>query len=120
MTTQSIQFFNFFSLFKIAKKSPFPLKAYDFCRRFGLVWFFSYYEGHDIQKVTLPIRVMDMLGVKTLIVTNAAGGLNSKFSVGDIMVLNDVSLPPPLPPPSYDSVFFISRFFCSVIANGYL
>ncbi|CAZ86073.1 unnamed protein product [Tuber melanosporum] len=48
-----------------------------------------YFEGHSIEKVTFPMRVMKLLGIHTVIVTNAAGGLNSEFSVGDIMVLND-------------------------------
>ncbi len=50
---------------------------------------FHYYEGHDMKTVTLPVRVMQMLGVKTLILTNAAGGVNKSFSVGDLMLLND-------------------------------
>ncbi|RPB01697.1 inosine guanosine and [Choiromyces venosus 120613-1] len=48
-----------------------------------------YFEGHSIQKVTFPTRVMKLLGIHTIVVTNAAGGLNTGFSVGDIMVLND-------------------------------
>lgn len=40
-------------------------------------------------QITLPVRVMAHLGVKTLIVTNAAGGLNQKYSVGDIMIVKD-------------------------------
>lgn len=48
-----------------------------------------YYEGYDMQRVTLPVRIMALLGVKTLIVTNAAGGLNPSFAVGDLMVIRD-------------------------------
>ncbi|GHU71697.1 purine nucleoside phosphorylase [Clostridia bacterium] len=47
------------------------------------------YEGHDPQTVVFPIRVMARLGVKTLIVTNAAGGVNMGYKPGDFMVLND-------------------------------
>ncbi|KAJ7388055.1 hypothetical protein OS493_040138 [Desmophyllum pertusum] len=47
------------------------------------------YEGYTVGQITLPVRVMAHLGVKTLIVTNAAGGLNRKYSVGDIMVVKD-------------------------------
>ena len=50
---------------------------------------FHYYEGYSLNKVTAPIRVMSLLGVKTVIVTNAAGGINPSFKVGDIMILKD-------------------------------
>jgi purine-nucleoside phosphorylase len=50
---------------------------------------FHYYEGYDMQTVTLPIRVMQRLGIKTLILTNAAGGLNPGFQVGDILLIED-------------------------------
>lgn len=53
-----------------------------------------YFEGHSIEKVTFPTRVMKILGIQVVIVTNAAGGLNPEFSVGDIMILNDhINLP---------------------------
>ena len=48
-----------------------------------------YYEGHSMSEVTFPIRVMSMLGVKSLITTNAVGGINQSFKVGDIMLVND-------------------------------
>ncbi|CAL8355571.1 unnamed protein product [Lota lota] len=55
---------------------------------------FHTYEGYDLYKVTYPVRVFSLLGVKTLMVTNAAGGLNSSFSVGDIMLIKDhINLP---------------------------
>lgn len=50
---------------------------------------FHYYEGYSMQEVTLPIRVMQQIGVKTLILSNAAGGINPGFEVGDIMVITD-------------------------------
>ncbi|XP_030587211.1 purine nucleoside phosphorylase 6 [Archocentrus centrarchus] len=50
---------------------------------------FHFYEGYNIQTVTYPVRVFYLLGVKTLIVTNAAGGLNETYSVGDIMLIKD-------------------------------
>lgn len=50
---------------------------------------FHYYEGYDMQTVTLPMRVMQRMGIKTLILTNAAGGLNPAFHVGDIMLIED-------------------------------
>jgi purine-nucleoside phosphorylase len=51
---------------------------------------FHAYEGYDLKDVTLPVRVMQLLGVKTLIVTNAAGGVNLDFQAGDLMLLTDV------------------------------
>jgi purine-nucleoside phosphorylase len=50
---------------------------------------FHAYEGYGQETVSFPVRVMKELGVKTLIVTNAAGGVNTSFQVGDLMVLSD-------------------------------
>lgn len=50
---------------------------------------FHYYEGYDMKQVTFPVRVMRQLGVKTLFVSNAAGGMNKEFRVGDVMVITD-------------------------------
>lgn len=47
------------------------------------------YEGYSMQRVTLPVRVMAELGVRTLIVTNAAGGVNPDFNAGDLMLITD-------------------------------
>ncbi len=50
---------------------------------------FHFYEGHSIQKVVFPVKVMKKLGVKTLIITNAAGGVNANFRPSDLMVITD-------------------------------
>ncbi|MFD1427828.1 purine-nucleoside phosphorylase [Kroppenstedtia sanguinis] len=50
---------------------------------------FHYYEGYGMQEVTFPIRVMKALGVETLIVTNAAGGIHTDFEAGDLMLIRD-------------------------------
>lgn len=50
---------------------------------------FHYYEGYSMEEVTFPMRVMKALGVETMIVSNAAGGMNTDFKIGDIMFIRD-------------------------------
>ena len=50
---------------------------------------FHFYEGYSMKQVTFPVRVMYELGVSTLFVSNAAGGMNSDFEIGDLMIITD-------------------------------
>ncbi|MEJ6685907.1 MAG: purine-nucleoside phosphorylase [Crocinitomicaceae bacterium] len=50
---------------------------------------FHYYEGYTLQEVTFPVRVMKFLGIERLFVSNASGGVNENFEIGEIMILND-------------------------------
>lgn len=50
---------------------------------------FHFYEGYELDEVTFPIRVMKSIGVETIIITNAAGGVNENFKPGDLMIIKD-------------------------------
>lgn len=68
---------------------------------------FHFYEGYDMKTVTFPVRVFKALGVETLFVSNAAGGMNKEFRVGDVMVITDhINLFPenPLRGKNYDEL----------------
>ena len=68
---------------------------------------FHYYEGYPMEQVVFPVRVMKLLGIKKLFVSNAAGGLNPRFNTGDLMVLTDhINLQPsnPLIGKNYDEL----------------
>ena len=50
---------------------------------------FHFYEGYAMTEVTFPVRVMRELGIRTLFVSNAAGGMNPDFQIGDLMIITD-------------------------------
>lgn len=50
---------------------------------------FHYYEGYTMQQVTYPVRILKLLGIDTLFISNASGGLNPNFKVSDLMLIND-------------------------------
>jgi purine-nucleoside phosphorylase len=50
---------------------------------------FHYYEGYDMKQITFPVRVMKQLGIEKLIVSNAAGGMNPEFQIGELMIIKD-------------------------------
>ena len=73
---------------------------------------FHYYEGYSFQQLTLPIRLLKLLGAKATILTNAAGAVNEAYSVGDIMIIKDhikLTGESPLGGPNLDA--FGQRFF---------
>ncbi len=72
---------------------------------------FHFYEGYDIQTLAIPIRTMKLLGVETLLLSNAAGGMNPNFKVGDVMLITDhINLMSTNPLIGHNDDFFGPRF----------
>jgi purine-nucleoside phosphorylase len=72
---------------------------------------FHYYEGYTMQQVGYPVRVMKELGISKLFVSNASGGVNPSFEIGDVMILNDhINLLPSNPLIGHNDKYFGPRF----------
>ena len=72
---------------------------------------FHFYEGYDMKQVTFPVRVMKQLGINKLVVSNASGGVNPSFKVGDVMLITDhVNMMPEHPLRGSNDVRFGPRF----------
>jgi purine-nucleoside phosphorylase len=72
---------------------------------------FHYYEGYSMQQITFPVRVMKALGVKHLLLSNAAGGMNPAFKKGDLILITDhINQQPENPLRGLNDPFFGNRF----------
>lgn len=72
---------------------------------------FHYYEGYTMKQITLPVRVMKVLGVKNLLISNAAGNMNMKWKKGELMLIDDhINLQPDNPLRGENSIVFGTRF----------
>ena len=72
---------------------------------------FHFYEGYNMQEVTFPVRVMKYLGLQNLIVSNASGGVNPNFVVGDVMIITDhINMMPEHPLRGHNDERFGPRF----------
>lgn len=96
--TQEINIFQEFPYFEIPNFPVSTVKGHGKSLIFGelggknviaLNGRFHYYEGYSMEEVTFPVRIMKALGVETLLISNASGGMNPAFEVGDLMIITD-------------------------------
>lgn len=73
----------------VGRAQSVSVDSIDRCSNKKLIFIHSFYEGHSMEAATFATRVCRLLGVETIILTNAAGGLNPDYNVGDIVALND-------------------------------
>jgi len=85
---------------------------------------FHFYEGYPMEKIILPVRVMNFLGVQRLIISNASGGVNPNYNIGDLMIINDhINLiPNPLIGYNHDDIGTrfpdMSEPYCPIMINS--
>lgn len=73
----------------VGHKGRLVFQRFEECSVVAMQGRFHYYEGYTMEQVTFPVRVMGMLGIQRLIITNASGGVNPEFKPGDLMLITD-------------------------------
>ena len=73
----------------VGHKGRLIFQQFEHCALLAMQGRFHYYEGYTMEQITFPIRIMGLLGIQRLILTNAAGGVNEFFDAGDLMLIRD-------------------------------